>query len=231
LLDTFTTWGTQLFYPFDIRLSLHSIFVIDPLYTLPFLFCMIMVMRFERKSPKRVWWCNLGLIISSLYLFFTVFTQQIVKTKFENRLKAENIDYIRKIVKPSPMNIILWNAVIETESGYFLGDYSFFDTQPISFSFYPKNKDLISDIENEKIINQLKWISEDWFLITQNEDKLFFNDIRFGTMNSDKKQPEFSFSYKLIKENNTVQAIEVNNKSKQRAEALLSNLWERVKGN
>lgn len=36
ILDSFTTWGTQLFWPLDIRLAFKSVFVIDPLYTLPF---------------------------------------------------------------------------------------------------------------------------------------------------------------------------------------------------
>ncbi len=232
LLDAFTTWGTQLFYPFDIRLSLHSIFVIDPLYTLPFLFCLIMVMRFKRHNPKRQKWNNFGLIISSCYLFLTVVIQQIVTSKFEAQLVKENIEYSRKIVKPSPLNIILWNSVIETERGYYLGDYSFFDSQPISFDFYPKNKELIKDIENEKVVQQLKWISEGWWLITQKEEKLCLNDIRFGLLpTNDKQNPEFSFSYELIQKNNSVDAIEVTNKQKGRAKELLSSLWERIKGN
>lgn len=231
LLDAFTTWGTQLLYPLDLRFSLHSIFVIDPLYTLPFLLCLIMVMRFKRDNPKRRKWNNRGLVVSTSYLLLTVVVQQIVTSKFETQLTQENITYTRKIVKPSPMNIILWNAVIETDNGYYLGDYSFFDSQPISFDFYPKNEELISDIQNEKVIRQLQWISEDWFVITEIGERLYFNDMRFGMLNSDRKNPEFSFSYELIRENNSVQAIEVANKSRGRAKELLSNLWKRIKGN
>ena len=32
LLDAFTTWGTQLFWPFNWRVAFNSIFVADPLY-------------------------------------------------------------------------------------------------------------------------------------------------------------------------------------------------------
>lgn len=231
LLDAFTTWGTQLLYPFDIRFSLHSIFVIDPLYTLPFLFCLLMVMRYKRHNPERQKWNNSGLILSTSYLFLTVMVQQVVRVKFENRLAEENIEYIRKIVKPSPMNIILWNSVIETDKGYYIGDYSFFDSQPISFDFYPKQEELIEKIKDEKVVKQLKWISEGWWLVTQKETKLFLNDIRFGLLTTDRKNSEFSFSYELVKQNNEVQAIEVANKRRGRAKELLSNLWERIKGN
>ena len=37
LLDANTTWGTQFFWPFDYRLAFKNIFVVDPLYTIPFL--------------------------------------------------------------------------------------------------------------------------------------------------------------------------------------------------
>lgn len=231
LLDAFTTWGTQLLYPFDIRFSMHSIFVIDPLYTLPFLVCILLLMRYKRTNPKRQKLVNLGLIISSCYLLFTVFVQQIVKSKFEARLLEENISYNRKITKPSPMNIVLWNTIIETDTGYYLADYSFFDTQPISFDFYPKNADLLTAIQNEKVVRQLQWISEGWWLMTQKDGQLFLNDIRFGLLTADRQNPEFSFSYELIEDNNSVQAIEVTNKFRGRAGELLSKLWTRLKGN
>lgn len=231
LLDAFTTWGTQLFYPFDIRLSLHSIFVIDPLYTLPFLLCLIMTMRFRRDHPKRQKWNNLGLLVSSSYLLLTVVTQQVVKSKFEKRLSEENIEYIRKIVKPSPLNIILWNSIIETEGGYYMGDYSFFDSQPISLDFYPKNKEHIKEFEEEKVIRQLKWISEEWWTITHKNHQLFFNDMRFGLISSNRQNPEFAFSYELIREDNSVKAMQVGNKRNGRVKELLVELWKRIKGN
>ena len=53
LLDAFTTWGTQLFWPLDTRLAFNSIFVIDPLYTLPFLTLTVWSMFYNRNSEKR----------------------------------------------------------------------------------------------------------------------------------------------------------------------------------
>ena len=188
-------------------------------------------MRFKRENPKRQKWNRLGLIISSCYLLLTVIVQQVATSKFESQLTKNNIVYLRKIVKPSPLNIILWNVVVETETGYYLGDYSFFDSQPISFDFYPRNDHLIKNISNEKVIKQLQWISEGYWLITTKEGVLFLNDIRFGLISTDRNNPEFSFSYELIEENNHVQALEVANKRKGRAKELLTSLWKRIKGN
>lgn len=231
LLDAFTTWGTSLFYPLDYRVSLHSIFVIDPLYTLPFLFCLLMVLRYKRKNPKRQKWNNLGLIISSSYLLLTIIVQQIAKSKFDRQLKKENIEYSQIIVKPSPFNIILWNTVLESGDGYYIGDYSFFDTKPVTFDFYPKNKELLNGIEDEKVIGQLIWISEGWYQVSQKNGKLFFNDLRFGMINNDRQNPEFAFSYEIVKTPDSVQAFEIKNKTRGRGKELLRNLWNRLKGN
>src|SRR5690606_39268543 len=45
LIDLFTAWGVQLFYPFDIRISFKTIFVVDIFYTLPWLIGLIMIFR------------------------------------------------------------------------------------------------------------------------------------------------------------------------------------------
>src|SRR5690606_40795777 len=44
LLDAFTTWGTQLFCPIGTRVAFKSIFVIDPLYTVPLVVFLILAM-------------------------------------------------------------------------------------------------------------------------------------------------------------------------------------------
>ncbi|HET8754112.1 MAG TPA: metal-dependent hydrolase, partial [Salinimicrobium sp.] len=72
ILDSFTTWGTQLLWPLKTELAFKSIFVIDPLYTLPFLTFLILAMRQKRTSPKRRKYNRLGLIVSSCYLLLSV---------------------------------------------------------------------------------------------------------------------------------------------------------------
>ncbi|MGB6153643.1 MAG: metal-dependent hydrolase, partial [Pricia sp.] len=72
LLDAFTTWGTQLFWPFDLRLAFQNIFVIDPLYTIPFLVFLILAMRQKRLSVKRRRYNQMGLFISCSYLLLSL---------------------------------------------------------------------------------------------------------------------------------------------------------------
>ena len=48
LLDAQTTWGTQLFWPFEWRVALDIIFIIDLLYTIPFL-CFLFITSFQES--------------------------------------------------------------------------------------------------------------------------------------------------------------------------------------
>ena len=231
LLDLFTTWGTQLFWPLETRFSLQSIFVIDPLYTLPFLVFLILSMKKKKDDPKRMFWNRIGLIVSTSYLFFTLLVQSIVLQKFEKQLEQNKISYQEIVVKPSPFNIILWTTNIKVDNGYYIGDFSFFDTKPIQFQFIPKQNELITEYENEAVIKQLKRISEGWYCITQKENQLLFNDLRFGVMNAEPNDLQFSFSYQIIKENGKVKATELPNKNRKEAKKLLGKLWVRLWGN
>lgn len=230
VLDAFTTWGTQLFWPHPYRAGVQSIFVIDPLYTLPFIFCVIMAMRLPKSSGRRRMWNRTGLLLSTVYLTFTVCVQYSTKVRFESSLKQRGISYDRLIVKPSPFNIILWNANVATANGYWLGDYSYFDHSPISYRFYPHNRHLIGDIAEDKTIRQLIHISEGWYIITERDGKLYFNDLRFGLINDDIKNPEFAFSYEIINDGTNISAREVDNKGRREGVKLLQRLWTRLKG-
>lgn len=231
LLDLFTTWGTQLFWPLETRFSLQSIFVIDPLYTLPFLFFLILSMRKNKSDRKRIFWNRVGLIASTSYLLFTLFVQSVVTNKFEKQLKENNIVYQEIVVKPSPFNIILWTTNVKVNNGYWIGDYSFFDTKPIQFQFIPTQLELIKEIDDEAVVKQLKRISEGWFCITQKESQLFFNDLRFGVMNTEKDNFQFAFSYQLINKDGKFTAVELPNKNREQAQKLLAKLWVRLQGN
>lgn len=70
LLDIFTNYGTQFLWPFSPRITFNTVFVIDPLYTLPFLFFLVGALFMKRNSSRRRRWNWIGIGYSSLYLFW-----------------------------------------------------------------------------------------------------------------------------------------------------------------
>ncbi|WP_026450216.1 metal-dependent hydrolase [Aequorivita capsosiphonis] len=230
LLDAHTTWGTQLFWPLDLRLAYKNIFVIDPLYTVPFLIFLILAMLQKRGSIKRRRFNNLGLIVSSAYMVLTLILKGITYFKFENALKDQDIAYLELQTKPSPLNTILWTANVETKDAFLIGDYSFFDTKPIQFFPHPKNHEALGDLVNEDKVQRLIKITQGWYTISEKEDGVYLNDLRFGMMSVDQSVEKYAFSFRLDKKED---GLVVTEEPKDRSEGkrLLSDLWKRIKGN
>lgn len=230
LLDAHTTWGTQLFWPFDLRLAYKNIFVIDPLYTVPFLIFLILALRQKRTNPKRAKYNKLGLWISSGYMLLTLVLKGVTFLKFENALIEQNISYSEIETKPSPMNTILWTANVETEKAFLIADYSLFDTQPITFSKHAKNHELLGDLATNDKIQRLIKLTNGWYTITQKEGALYFNDLRFGLLSADSASNDYVFSFLIDNTGNNL-IITENRKRPEDAKRLLKDLWFRIKGN
>ena len=229
LLDVFTSWGTQILWPLDERFALKTIFVIDPLYTIPLVFALIMVWK-TKDTILRKKYIVLGLFISSAYLLLSCFIKVHALNQFEKALTKQGIHYSEIIVKPTAFNLILWNANVATADNYVLGDYSLFDTQPISFTAYNKNKILESQLKGNSDFEKLKKASEGWYIISQKKGSLYFNDLRFGLLDDNPKNPQFAFSYQFIAGNVEMKAVEVP-KSKRDGKRLLQKIVTRMKGN
>ncbi len=230
LLDCFTTWGTQLFWPLGLRLSLRSIFVIDPLYTLPFLVFLVLPMFSERGSKKRRNYNMLGILISSGYLLLSLGLKGLAYIEFKSALEEQGIEYLQLETKPSPFNTILWTANVEVDDAYLIGNYSFFDSKPIEFKQYPKNHQLLGVLRSAEEIERLMAISQGWFVISENESELFFNDLRFGVLDAHAEKPTFVFSYHIVKQGEALKIEEVERKPSE-AKRLMIDLGNRILGN
>ncbi|AFL81109.1 putative membrane-bound metal-dependent hydrolase [Aequorivita sublithincola DSM 14238] len=230
LLDAHTTWGTQLFWPLDLRLAYKNIFVIDPLYTLPFLVFLILAMFQKRGSIKRRKFNNLGLIISSAYMLLTLILKGITYYKFENALKNQNIAYSEIQTKPSPMNTILWTANVETEDAFLIGDYSFFDSKPIQFYANPKNHEALGDLRENEKVNRLIKITQGWYTISEKPEGIYLNDLRFGKISVDPNSDKYAFSFLIEKVGDDVKITEEPKEVREGGKLLLD-LWKRIKGN
>lgn len=230
LLDAHTTWGTQLFWPFDLRLAYKNIFVIDPLYTLPFLIFLIFVMFQKRGSFKRRRFNNLGLIVSSSYMALTIILKGITYNRFETALENQNIAYMALETKPSPLNAILWTANVETEDAFLIGDFSFFDTKPIQFFPHPKNHGALGALAEEDKVKRLIKITKGWYTVSERPNGIYLNDLRFGVISADQRADKYAFSFRLEKEGNQLKVTE-EPKDTRDAQKLFLGLWERIKGN
>ena len=235
LLDCFTTWGTQLFWPLDYRIAWQSIFVIDPVYTVPFLVCVVWLMFKDRKSLARRNLNLIGLTLSTLYLCLTLVNKERMNRNFESILKSQNIAYSRYETKPTPLNNILWAVTAETESGFYIGYHSFLDrTRNVPLFFFPKNHNRLTTVEQADKIRKLLAITNGYYTVEAMTDGLLVNDLRFGQGDGwTTGDGDFVFSYEIRNSGtNSHQEIEITRRanSLRLGARMLAQFWERIKG-
>lgn len=228
-LDAHTSWGTQIFWPFGYQISFRNIFVIDPLYTIPFAVFLLLAWISPVGSVKRSrynWW---GIGVSSAYMLVTIILKFVTYDKFVQALEEQEIVYSTIQTKPSPMNTILWTANVQTEDAFLIGDYSFFDTEPIQFYSHPKNHELLGKLKENKDVQRLIRVTEDKYTIVQKEDGVYLNDLRFGMISVKQDGDKYAFSYKI---EGTVDEVVITEEIKDREDAkkMLSDLWNRLLG-
>jgi len=229
ILDLFTSWGTQVLWPLPHRIAIKTIFVIDPLYTLPLLISLIVAWRTTAVASRRKLVLR-GAYVSSLYLMLTCVLKLYALQQFKNALDEQQIASTNLIVKPTAFNCILWNANVATTDAYYLGDYSLFDSKPITFVRYEKDAALSKQLEGNQDFETLKRVSEGWFIVTRKDSTYYFNDLRFGLLKDDPKHPQFAFSYVFKEQAGELKATEVP-KQKRDGKMLMKNILSRIGGN
>ncbi|PCJ65309.1 MAG: metal-dependent hydrolase [Bacteroidetes bacterium] len=234
LLDCFTMYGTQLFAPFsNVRVAWSTISVADPMYTVPFLICLIIASRYRDNLNKRKFWNYLGIGLSSAYMLFTVFNKQRVNNVFSTALKKQNVPVERFITNASILNNILWNCTAETKDHYYLAQYSLFDKGDVVFSKIKKNHEMLQGLDTDRTLQTLKWFSDGYFTINELESGFQLSDLRFGTFSGKGKGPDdFLFRFKLreISEGNYYLEEAAGGPPEGQAKDLMPRLWKRMKG-
>lgn len=234
LLDSLTAYGTGWFEPFSAyRVAFNTIFVADPFYTLPFLICVIVALIAKNGSDKRLKWNKAGLVISTLYLAFTIVNKWHVHDEMHDSLVEKNIQTASFVTTPTPLNNFLWMAYSADSLGYWFGYYSVFDkTNDIDYYHVNRNESLLVPYKNDPQVKILKQFSKGHYCMTTNDSNdVYFNDIRFGQMGGwDKPDSAFVFSFKLNNDTDNAMALD-RSKLKMSYSDAISSLVTRIKGN
>jgi len=189
ILDWFTVYGTQILRPFtDFPYAVGSIFIIDPLYTLPLLIGLAaaLILRSERG-----WRWNLaGLIISTLYLGWGVFAQAQVTSVAEASLRADGRKVERILVTPTAFNTLLWRVVAVTPEGYVEGFRSLLDRKSrMAFAAHPRGDALYEALRETPSVQRVAWWTQGLFKMSELNGRVIITDLRMG------QEPYYSFNF------------------------------------
>lgn len=187
LLDWMTVYGTQLGIPFtSTPFGLGSIFIVDPLYTLPLLLGVVLAWT----SPVRRRWNLAGLILSTAYLGWSAGAQAHVAGVARASLEAQGIPAQQVLVTPTAFNTVLWRVVAMTPEGYAEGFHSLFDgRREVPFRTFPRGRELEPALRGHWGVERMAWFTRGFYALQEHQGRAVVSDLRMG------QEPHYVFAF------------------------------------
>ncbi len=234
LLDSCTTWGTQLFWPFSTYgVAFYNVFVIDPLYTVPFLIFVGAAAFYNRDSSRRRNLNYAGLFLSTAYLLFSFGAKAAANHTFETNLQQQQISYTSYISKPTPLNTIFWSVTAKAEGGFYNGFYSLLDDEKtVQFEYEPQQAELLQPYLGHPKLTRLLEITKGYYAVSPSAEKgIAIKDLRFGKFDGWRERGgAYVFVYHVWKDaQGDLQIEEINNRPKINGDYLKA-YWRRIRG-
>jgi inner membrane protein len=198
LLDAFTVYGTQLWLPFSSHpVGLGSVFIIDPLYTLPLLVGLGIALARDRPRANGV-----GLALSCAYLAWGVAAQSHVERVARVTLAAQGIAAERVLVTPSAFNSIAWRVVAVGRDHYHEGFYGLLDAEPvIAFDRFDRGSALEAAVRDSEALRRVAAFSKGFYALREQDGRVLLSDLRMG------QEPAYTFTFAIAQRGSPFQPL------------------------
>jgi len=190
LIDAFTVYGTQLFWPLPMRpLMWSSLFIIDPLFTLPWLVaCVVAWFARERILAQRA--LVAGIVLGVAYVGWSLLAKSMVDRAAHTALAAMGLADAPRFSVPSPLNTLLWRVVAMTPDGYVEGERSLVaDTGPMRFRAHASDTRALASVRQLPSVQRLLWFDHGFAKAESRKGELVVSDLRMGS------EPDYAFRF------------------------------------
>ena len=189
LLDAMTVYGTQLLRPFsDHPYAVGSVFIVDPLFTLPLLAGLAVALR--RDGHRGLGWNAAGLLLGTAYLAWGWGAQQHVRSVAERALAEQGIAAERVLVTATPLNTVLWRVVAVSSDGFHEGFRSLLDREPgIRFDRFDRGTAFRDAVAGLPSVRRIAAFTQGFYTLSERDDRVVVSDLRMG------QQPSFAFVF------------------------------------
>lgn len=187
MIDSLTTYGTQVFLPFsNYPVNLGSVFIIDPIYTLVLSIGLIISLFSTPQSRESRRAVVLGLLISTAYLGLTLGVKALILQRFARSAQDHGLRYHQMISVPTPFNSLLWYGYADTGEDIWVTDASILDppSRPLLWQRIPKNNDLAPNLSLGAAGSRLLWFSRGFYRLQNVDGNIVFIDLRFSRLKS-----------------------------------------------
>ncbi|HWL28533.1 MAG TPA: metal-dependent hydrolase [Burkholderiaceae bacterium] len=181
LLDAFTSYGTQLWWPLAVTpTSWSSIFIIDPFFTVPLLIA-VMAAAVAGPGPRMhraLCWC---LAWAAAYLALSLVAKSVIEARVHRQLVAAGQRPIAMFSTPEPFNILLWRVVARTPDDHYIEAISsVLDRGDAEHIKLPLNTELADTLGDMPLLQGLRWFTDDWLRYDRVGNQLIVSDLRMG---------------------------------------------------
>ena len=195
-LDALTIYGTRIFWPiWPEPISIGSVFVIDPLYTLPLL-VMVLWSFFRGKSSDRFQSAlALSFFLSTVYLAWGLTAQQMVQIRATDYLNKAGITPERLIASPTPFNSVVWRVIAIDGSRYFnLYLPAVGRIRDTTIYQHSRGNGLAGCLADNEALEKLAGFSKGFYRIEKRDGEILVADLRMGLT------PGYVFRYAVARE-------------------------------
>lgn len=190
LIDVFTVYGTQLFWPLPMQpLMWSSLFIIDPLFTLPWLLaCIVAWFALERPQAQRA--LATGIAIGIVYVGWSLAAKFAVEREADHALAEIGLEDAPRFSVPMPFNTLLWRVVAMTPQGFVEGERSLVaDRAPMHFRAYASDTLMPAETHDFAAVRRLGWFNHHFQKAEVRDGRLVLSDLRMGS------EPDYSFRF------------------------------------
>ena len=179
LLDGFTTYGTQLFWPIPTPpVAIGSIFIIDPLYTVPLLIGLAVALRRRDAAGRRA--NRVGLVVSTAWLASTLVLQQVARGEALESFERAGVTVDEMLVLPFPFGV-LWRAIALDGDDYAVAWVSLADGQEGgTVERRARGLDGLT-LDDAEPVERLAWFTRGFVGARRIDGALVLTDLRIGT--------------------------------------------------
>lgn len=191
-----TVYGTRLFWPlYPDPVGVGSVFIIDPLYTLPLLALFVWVLvrgRWNRGTARAT---AVALAMSTAYLGLATLLQHRAEARALSTLEARGIRPDLLLATPTPFNTAVWTIVAVDGDRYHTLYPSIFDGEdalPVVHS-HSRGADLLSCLGPNEALAKLAWFSRGFLAAEREGEHVVVSDLRMGL------SPAFVFRFAVAR--------------------------------
>lgn len=186
IIDAMTVYGTRLFWPvYPDPVGVGSIFIIDPLYSLPLIGVVIWTLFRSSWSSRLKAGLMSALLFSSAYMGLGVALQANAESRAKTIFANAGIEASKIFAIAAPFNTVVWKVIGLEDDRYHNLYLSLFDNdQNARIYTHQRHPELVACLQDVDAFAKLKWFSRGYYRADMENQKVVVSDLRMGLTQS-----------------------------------------------